>query len=168
MRDMEYTLIAKITKPFGIKGEVKAECYTDFPEERFRKGTKVYLGDKKIPMEVKSWHFHKGILLLLFEGYEDINLIEGFRDYEVYKDNADIKPLKKGEYYFSDIEGLDVYQGGKKVGHVSRMEEGTMYNYMRIKKEDGKEALVPFRENFVLSVDLEAHKLEIVELEGLL
>ena len=32
---MEYILIGKMIKPFGLKGEMATEVYTDFIKERF-------------------------------------------------------------------------------------------------------------------------------------
>ena len=166
---MEYTKIGKITKPFGLKGEMKTECYTDFAEERFAKGSFIYLGEERVKEKVKSFRYHKNALLLLLEGKEDINLIEGYRNKDIYKSAEDIEPLPEGEYYFSDIEGLDVYQGDKRVGKVLRMEEGPLYNFMRIlTDEDQKEHLVPFRENFIEEIDLKRKMIRISEMEGLL
>ena len=36
---MEYVTIGKILNTFGIKGELKVDVYTDFPEDRFQKGS---------------------------------------------------------------------------------------------------------------------------------
>ena len=87
----------------------------------------------------------------------------------IYKSKDDIKPLKKGEYYFSDLRDLDVYVEGVRVGKVLLVEEGIKHNYLRIlKDEDHKEHLVPFLDVFVKNVDLEEKRIDIVKMEGLL
>lgn len=165
---MEYILIGKIINTFGIKGELKVISYTDFVAERFSKGSKVYLGEEHLPFVVKSCREHKGHLLLLFEAYEDINLVEKYKEYEIYKAIEDIEPLKDG-YFFRDLKDLDVYVEEEHIGKVLKVEEGISANNLRIlKNSDHKEYLVPFLPVFVENVDLEHKKIQIVKMEGLL
>ena len=166
----EYILIAKLIKAFGLKGEMKAEPYTDFIKERFKSGSRVYLNHEgeHLPFIVKAYRMHKGFLLLTFKDYEDINLIEKYRGDEVYKAKEDIEALPEGEYYFNDLEGLDVYAQSLLIGKVKRVEAGPKYNYLRIEKKTGGTFLVPFIPFFILNVDLDKHFLEINAVEGLL
>ena len=132
MRVMEYVVIGKIVNTFGIKGELKVYSYTDFVKERFKKGSKVYLSEKYLPFEVNSCREHKGFLLVSFKDHEDINLVEKYKNMLIYKAKEDIKPLKKGEYYFSDLRDLEVYVEGEKIGRVKIVEEGIRSNNLRI------------------------------------
>lgn len=166
---MEYVLIGKIVNTFGLRGELKIDSYTDFAKERFKKGSDVYVGEEYLPFKVSTFREHKGFLLVSFKDNEDINLVEKFKNMLVYKCKEDIKPLKKGEYYFSDIKGLEVYIAGQHRGKVVDMEEGIRNNNMRILSDaDHKEHLVPFLEQFVLDVDLKEGRIDIVDMEGLL
>lgn len=166
--DMEYILIGKVINTFGIKGELKVYPYTDFIEDRFQKGSTVYLGEEHLPFVVKSYREHKGMLLLLFEANEDINLVEKYKEFEIYKAKGDIEPLQNG-YYFRDLKGLDVYVDQELVGKVLKVEEGITANNLRILKDsDQKEYLVPFLPVFVENVDLQEKRIDIVKMEGLL
>ncbi len=165
---MEYILIGKVVNTFGIKGELKVYPYTDFIEERFKKGSKVYLGEDYLPFVVKSYREHKGMLLVLFEANEDINLVEKYKDYEIYKAKEDIEMLQDG-YYFRDLKDLDVYVENEVIGKVLQVEEGITANNLRIlKNSDQKEYLVPFLPVFVENVDLDQKRIDIVKMEGLL
>ena len=87
----------------------------------------------------------------------------------VYKAKEDIKPLKKGEYYFSDLMDLDVFVEGRLKGRVLKVEEGIRNNNLRIRKEeDGKECLVPFLPVFIEKVDLKEKRIDVVKMDGLL
>lgn len=167
---MNYVYIGKLAKAFGLKGEMKIEVDTDFISERFKKGSFVYFlsEDQYLPFKVKNYRMHNDALLVSFEGYEDINLIEKYKGLKIYKSKDDIKPLKKGEYYFSDLENLDVYVNDKIVGKVLRVEEGPLYNLLRIVKNDNKQALVPYINVYVLDVDINKNRIDITDLEGLL
>ena len=164
---MEYILIAKILNTHGIKGELKCETYTDFIDERFKKGSNIYIGDNYLSFKVKSYRYHKDKLLLTLQDNEDINLVEKYKGENIYKSINDIKPLDDGEYYFRDIKDLKVFVSNKEIGYVKNMEDGSTCNYMRIVKDD-KEYLVPFLDNFIENIDLDKKRIDIIEMEGLL
>lgn len=164
---MEFICLGKIVNTFGIKGELKIQYDTDFIEERFKKGSIVYLGKDKLPMEVKSYRVHKDFLMVLFKDYEDINLVEKYKNMLVYKSKDDIKPLKKGEYYFSDLINLEVYVDNEHVGKVLNVEEGISSNYLRVLHGE-KESLVPFLPEFIENVDLDNKRIDIKKMDGLL
>jgi len=166
---MEFIEIGKIVNTFGIKGELKVASYTDFVEERFKKDTAIYIGEEHLPFIMDSHHYHKGFLLISLKDHNDINLVERYKNQLIYKAKEDIKPLKEGEYYFSDLENLEVYVQGQKIGVVLRVEEGIRANQMRIlKEEDQKEYLVPFLPVFVEKVDLQNKRIDIISMKGLL
>lgn len=163
---MQYTKIGKIVNTFGIKGELKLESYTDFADERFKKDSIVYVGDDKIAFVMKNHKMHKGFLLIQFKDYEDINLVEKYKNMYVYKSNDDIKPLENG-YYFSDLKDLDVYVEDEMIGKVIRVEEGISSNYLRVSVND-QEKLIPFLPAFIEKVELENKKIFVKRIEGLL
>ena len=166
---MEYVTIGKILNTFGIKGELKVDIYTDFVKDRFKKGSTVYVGEKYLPFTVEGYRIHKGFLLVKFKDHEDINLVEKYKNMFIYKAKDDIKPLKEGEYYFSDLKDLDVYVEDKKVGTVISVETGSRNNNLRVlKDEDNKEYLIPFIPVFIKNVDLKKRRIDINWIEGLL
>ena len=82
---MEYVNIGKIVNTFGIRGELKVASNTDFVDERFRKGSTVYIGEEHIPFTVANHREHKGFLLVSFKDHEDINLVEKYKNMMIYK-----------------------------------------------------------------------------------
>lgn len=165
---MEFVVIGKIINTFGIKGEVKVESHTDFEKDRFKSDSIVYIGEKHLPLTVKAYRVHKGFIMLSFKEYDNINQVLEYKDMYVYKSVDDIPPLKEGEYYFKDLENLDVFVGDKHVGKCLCVEEGKAYNFLRIKKNDAKEVLVPNIKVFVDSISLNDKKIVLKDVEGLL
>ena len=164
---MEYVLIGKVLNTHGIKGDLKIECYSDFPLDRFKKDSFVYLGEDYLKLQVNDCRKFKEFYLLSFVDLLDINLVEKYKDLLIYKAVDDIKPLEEGKYFFKDIRDLDVIVGGNKIGKVLYMESGVKYNFMRI-KVDKKEVLVPYLPQFVKKVDLNSKTIELFNVEGLL
>lgn len=168
---MEYIKIGKIVNTFGIKGELKIISFTDFDEERFGKGNMIYIlcDDKYLPFTIASFRYHKQNILISFENMNDINLVEKYKNLDIYVNVKDIHHLAEGEYYFFELKDLDVYNmDNKLIGKVLKVEEGLAHNNLRIELNDGKKCLVPYVKAFIHKVDLEQNKIWIKTIEGLL
>ena len=168
---MEYIKIGKIVNTFGLNGELKINSFTDFNEQRFKKGNTIYIlfQNEYIAMEVLKYRVHKNMLLVSFNNYLDINLVEKYKGCEIFFDKTAIEPLKKGEYYFFQLENLEVYsEENEYLGKVIKVEESVASNLLRIKKKDETEVLVPYISNFIKEVDLKNQKIIIHTIAGLI
>ena len=168
---MEYLIVGTIVRTIGLKGEVKVYPSTHFRDSRFSKGSHVFLlNDNKEIVEdlliVK--HSKNGDMdNLIFEGYDSIEKAEKLlkKDLYVQKEQSF---LKNGEYYYSDLEKMDVYfDNGEYIGRVKKVEEFTNYATLRI-EHSTKDVLVPFVKAFIKSVSLEEKKIIVNYIEGLL
>lgn len=162
---METTLVGKILKPFGIKGELKVEVMTDFVEQRFAIGETVLINNKEY--EIASVRPHKGNLLVSFVGHQDINLVEDWRNLDVRIPKQERHDLPDNEFYFDELIGLDVYVEGEKVGVVIDMYDMPAQPLMSIRLENGEEAFVPCVKQFIEKVDLEKENIVVRWMEGL-
>ncbi len=167
MEDKLY--IGKIVGTHGIKGEVKIKSVSSFDEKRFKKGNKIYIknGNTLLPMTVCSYRVHKQMALVSFKDHQDINLVEQYRDYEVYGD-YDPDLLEEGEYFQADLMGVKVYdQDDHLVGEITGIMEGINYDILEI-KTPAKQALVPYIDEFILDEDIEHQYMQIKVIKGLL
>ena len=164
---MEYILIGKIINTHGVKGELKIDVYTDFIDERFKKDSKIYIGEKHDEVIVNEYRMHNGFMLLSLKDFDDINLILKYKNMNIYKSSDDIKPLTDG-FYFRDLKDLDVYSENEKVGVVLYCESGISSNFIRVLTNDNREVLVPILKNFILNVDLKNNRINVIKMEGLL
>lgn len=169
---MEYICIGKIVNTFGIKGELKIKSYSDFDALRYHKGNTVYIrkDGRNISFTVASFRTHKGFSLVSFKDHQDINLVEQFKDCEIYIDKESRAKLPEGEFYRSDLIGLTVFdEKDEKIGTVKDVEETSgANNNLRIVMDDGSEVLVPYVKAFVRNVDPENGRIIINRVEGLL
>lgn len=169
---MKYICIGKYINTHGIRGEIKIESYSDFDAERYKKGQTVYMlieGEYQ-PFTVASFRKHKGYCLVSFEDRDNINDVEPYKGSMIFVKDEDRKPLRKGEYYRSDLIGMDVFDESHAfIGEVLQVEETLGANLnLRIRKEDGKEILVPYVPGFIRNVDPEHNEMTIHAMEGLL
>ena len=169
---MEYISIGKIVNTHGIKGELKVESWSDFDEERYRKGNTVYIchQNRYLPFTAKACRFHKNHTLVTLEGIDSIDLAEQYKNDLICIDAEDRDELPEGEYYQDDLRDMTVCdEEGNVIGTVIDMEEtSASQNRLRIETEEGKQVLVPFVPAFIKDVDFEEETITIHVMEGLL
>lgn len=167
---METICIGEIIATHGIKGELKVKSLTDFSKQRFKKGNRIYIeyqGDL-LSVEIESFRMQQDLVLISLKGLDDINLIEKYKHCRIFFDKAQIPPLKKGEYYYFQLKGLDVIdQNGASIGTVIDIEETGANNCLRVSSKE-KEILIPYVPAFILNVDLKKKQITIRVIEGLL
>ena len=165
--------VGKIVNTHGVKGEVKVVSTTDFPEERYQKGNTLYLfqnkGQNPIELVIKSHRNHKSFDLLTFEGFENINEVEKFKEGILKVQEDQLQELDEGEYYLHEIVGCKVVTtGGEDLGTVKEILSPGANDVWVVKGERGKEYLIPYIEDIVISVDIEEQLITIEPMEGLL
>jgi 16S rRNA processing protein RimM len=167
-----YIAVGQVVGPHGIRGEVKVEPLTDFPE-RFRKGAVVYLGSATdaqdvVPAEITAARPHQGRWLVLFAQIKDRNAAEALRDRYLLIPEADAMPLGEHENYAHDLIGLEVVTNdGEVLGRLAEI-LFTPANDVYIVRGPRGEVLIPATRDVVLSVDLPSHRMTVALPEGLL
>jgi 16S rRNA processing protein RimM len=98
----EYFEVGKILSPHGLKGEVKVNATTDFPEERLATGSRLFIKNNKQYEEliVENTRRHKQFYLVKFEKTDDIDQAEKICSKELYVAETDQQELPEGSYYF--------------------------------------------------------------------
>lgn len=165
--------VGKIVNTQGIHGELRIISSTDFPEERFQVGAKLYIGDTKsndqLEVIVASHRLHKNFHLLKFEGYTNINEVEQFKGKELFVSEEMLSELDEGEFYYYEIIGCEVFsEEGEFIGKVKEILTTGANDVWVIQRHGKKDALIPYIEDVVRDVDVEAKKITIHLLEGLI
>jgi 16S rRNA processing protein RimM len=173
----EYVTIAQISAPFGLRGAVKAAVRTDFPD-RFEQLEEVFIAppgasgivnwERKALLSAKLQN--EKVVVLRFEGLTKAEQVEGLRGYNVAVPFAETVPLPEGEYYVFQIIGLDVYSTADvfvgKIVNVERMPASDIYTVRGPLSK--KDVLIPAIKDVVKEIDLEAGRITIELLEGLI
>lgn len=141
--------VGKIVNTHGIKGEARVISKTDFAEERYKPGNKLYLfmpDTKGDPIEliVKTHRTHKSFDLLTFEGYENINEIEKMKGGILKISEDQLGDLEEDEFYYHEIIGCTVETlDGAEVGKIKEILSPGANDVWVIKAKGGKEILIP-------------------------
>lgn len=168
-----YFEVGKILTTHGLKGEVKVNPITDFIEERFTPGTRLYLGksvdSSKQEVVVQRARMHKQFVLVIFEGIDNIDEAEKIIGQKIFVKESDRQELEDGSYYFKDILDLSVFDAetGEKLGILNDIETPGANDIWEIKPENGKSFWIPNIASVVKKVDLDNKRIEVSLLEGL-
>jgi 16S rRNA processing protein RimM len=162
--------IGKAVKPWGVKGEMKIEPMTDFPE-RFRGLRRVYLvspAGKEIACEVRSVRYAGDVPFLLFAGYDSSERAKTLNGWLVKVPEEETVPLPEGTYYWFELIGMEVVsEGGEKLGKIVDIFK-TGSNDVYVMKQGRKETYIPATAEVVKQVDRKAKRMVIHLLDGLM
>lgn len=162
-----YVAIGQVVGPWGVRGEVKVNLHTDFPE-RFKTTAVVYLGPEARPVRVLGSRLHKGQVLLRLEGYTTREAAEALRNLWVQVPRDQVMPLAEGEHYVFDMIGLQVHTtDGRLLGAVTEV-LFTDANEVLVVQGEAGEVLIPYLSAVVAAEDMAAREIVIHPLPGLL
>ena len=169
---MEYLIVGTIIRTVGLKGEVKVYPSTHFRDSRFKSGNHLFVSkpgsDERRELTIKTHHKNGELDQLIFNEISTIEEAEKIVHYDLLVEK-DVSFLKKGYYYYSDLEGLEVYfDNGTYIGKVKKIEEYNSYATFRVVRENGKDVLIPFVNAFVKEILLEEKKMIVNYIDGLL
>jgi len=138
----------------GLQGEINMEVYTDFPE-RLRSGAQVYIGDSHTPLCITRSRMKGKLMLLTFEGYQDCDQVNAFRNEVVYSRRDKLPSLPEGQYYHHQLLGLRVLdETGAELGTLSEILETGANDVYVVRSPGRSELLLPAIESVIVKVDL--------------
>ena len=153
----EYLMIGEITKPQGVRGEVKVRPCTCDPD-RFDGLETVYVkrDERYVPLRIRVNRMAPDAVFMHVEGVTDRDQAEKLRGTLLYIDRAHAVALDEDTTFLADLYGLrGEVSDGRDLGRlVDVMQPGGNDVYVF----DGPlgEVLVPALKSVVLAVDLEA------------
>ena len=167
----ELLTVGRITGCYGIKGWVKIHSYTE-PGENF-----LTFGQWKIrrrgvlePIDFDQGRRHGKGLVAHIAGVDDRTLAEAYKGFEVLAPAGILPPLEEGDYYWHQLEGLQVWcrDGDRRVllGEVDYLIETGANDVLVVKATgdsiDDRERLIPYLpDDVVTRVDLERGEIEV-------
>lgn len=161
----ELIVIGRVQKPFGIRGEIRIQAYTE-TFEAFEKSEWLEIKEKR--MIIKQIRIHKGSVLVLFDGINDPERAAQLSGQLVHTLAQNLPPKEEDEYYYFELIGLDVFSSaGKYLGKVTEIIATGANDVITVMGDHG-EILLPFIEQVVLETDLNAGKMLVDPMEGLI
>ncbi|NMA22076.1 MAG: 16S rRNA processing protein RimM [Spirochaetales bacterium] len=155
---------ATIRRPFGVHGAVKVHTHN----AEFRHLAKIKVATlraedgsiKELP--VKEFQVVGGEPVLIFEGYESPEQARTLNGMHLLVKRSEASPLKKGEYYTADLIGCDLVNEGIVLGNVVSTVDGAQALLLEVALTDDSLHLVPFLDQYIGAIDIEAKTIELL------
>lgn len=144
MNDLVY--IGYLSMPFGLKGEIKLlsdENHLD----KIIKVNQVCTINKKEYI-IKNVRYFKNHYFIVFDGYDDINLIDNIIKNDLYISRNNII-LKDDEYLYSDLLNCMIYDNDEKIGFVDDILINKKYTYIK-----SANLIIPLIDKYIIKVDI--------------
>lgn len=152
--------VGRIVAVFGLKGAVKIQPTTDFPE-RFEAGRTIFVAGKQF--EILDSHWHKTIVRVRLNGVDSIEDAERLVGSSVAVSSDDLPDLEEDEYMISDLLGAAVYsESGEELGVLEEVISAPANDVFRVGSY-----MIPVVKSFVVSVDVEGRKIVVRLLKGM-
>jgi len=167
---MDWIPVGYITKTHGLKGEVKLRPSLTDPSlvQDVRRARIVGDDGDSVETVLEKVRGQGGRWIVKFKDFKTIEQAQDLvgRSLEVYCE--DFQPLPEGEYYWFQVEGLQVFdEAGRYYGTVNEI-IATGSNDVYVVKDGDKELLLPMIDSVVKSIDPKENKLIFHIIEGLL
>lgn len=180
--EKDFVTIGVITRPHGVKGEVRVLPLTDFPE-RFEELIRVRIvmpeDDRNLSvpagldlwklaaegLEVEKVGYFKNYVILKLQGIDDRDAAEGLKNFEIVIPRAERVRLPEDHYFISDILGMQVETvDGDNLGLVQDVIT-TGGTDVYVVGEEG--LMLPATKEVVKKIDLDRGVMVVELLEGL-
>ena len=152
----------KIVNTHGIRGEVKIIPWADSPE--FLCDLPVLYIDNK-PVKIRKARVHKGNVIALLEGIDDVNTAMLLKEKVVSMSRDDVD-LPEGSFYLADIIGLKVInEAGEELGVLADILSPSLQQVYVVKGQ--REIMIPVVPEFVLETNVEGGYIKVRLIEGM-
>jgi 16S rRNA processing protein RimM len=163
-------IVGKVLKPQGVKGEVKVEIITSFPE-RFTTLNEVFLKNKDQwnACRIENVRISGNFAYIKFADINSRDLAEKLRNEYLHIPDDDLKELGEDEYYIHDLIDLDVFdEDGDCLGTITDVENYKSNDIYVVQSPNGEQHMIPAIKDFIKEIDLSANKMIIRRIEGLI
>lgn len=165
----EMLTVGAIVTPHGLRGEVKVKTLTS-ETSYFEVGKRLYLSLKGevIPLQIRSRKSVKQFVVLGFKEFDRIEDVEGLRGAKLLIPIDESAPLTEDEYFMHDLMDMEVVtESGDAIGRLTGIMETGANDVYIVRKEDGREVLIPAIKDCVRMIDLDERVITIHPMEGL-
>ena len=165
MAQNRLVIIGKVVKPFGIKGEIKINPYTE-SFESFERSAVLVVDES--PYNVRSFRIHKSVAVVALEGIDTREKANELVGRLVRTDEHNLPPKEEDEYYWVELIGLKVRTSdGRYLGKIAQITPTGANDVLHVEGPYG-EVLLPMIDDVVMTVDLQSNEMTVDPLEGLI
>lgn len=155
----EFMSVGQISKPHGVRGEVKVISLMDSLED-FRELNNVLIDGEE--RKITSVKLQNDRAILKIEGIDTVEMAERYRNKYLMIRREDAIELPADTYYIADLIGCTVLDtDGKNLGKVYDVLQTGSNDVYWVKGEGKNEVLIPVLKDIVVNIDIENSEITI-------
>lgn len=153
-KNLNWLIVGKLVAPQGLKGQIRVNPISDFPERFTKPGIRWLQKEDEEPEKIELINGKqipgKSIYIVSFKNINDRNSAEKLIGNNLLVGSKERPELKENEFHFLDLVGLDVKLEPKSnsIGQVKDLSSAGN-DLLVIELNNGKEVLIPFVEEIV-------------------
>lgn len=161
--------VATLGRAVGLKGDMKLNLYTDFPEQ-FRSGATFFLENGN---QIALASYNPDRELARIEGVDSPEAAKALTNSRLFTTREATRErcgLSEGEFFWFDMIGLEVREGETVLGTVREIERIGAQDYLLVATDSSlvsrghaETFLIPYIDHFVIDADM---KTRIVTVRG--
>lgn len=162
----EFIPIGKVTRPHGVKGELRIYLYNPCSITLFQVDhIWIKVEDHFVKYKIESVRSHKNLLLLKLAKINDRTSAEEFRNKELYLKRKEFPPLKENEFYIIDIIGSKVFDEQLNYYGILKEIYDTPLYTVGVIHGKGYEIDIPLLPEYIMDFSLSEKRLIIRDLD---
>ncbi len=160
---MEELALGRLGSPHGVDGFIKMVSYSGETGHLLALADVTLRGkDRSQLAHVESVREAGSGALLKFAGYDSPEAVRVLSGLEVWATRDKAASLEEEEYYYADLVGCDLADGGTVVAAIVGVCDAGGGDLLEARKPDGSVFYVPFRKEFVGTVDIGSRRVELL------
>lgn len=168
MRQDDCYQLGEVIKTHGLHGEVSILLDVDLPNE-YQNLESVFLeqSGKLVPFFIDTIQINGNKALVHFEDIESLDEAKNLVKSKLFLPLSSLPELDEGQYYFHELIGCEVYENNAPLGKIEGIIDLNGNQLISVNAE-GKEILIPLKDELLTHVDLQKKKVSVDLPEGLL
>ncbi len=154
----------RICTAHGTKGYVKAVTYSGEVDQLVElEEIELIKGGKKKRFRVEDVKRSGKFVLIKLAGIETPEIGKTLANWEIWIERSTAIQCEENEHYVADLVGCVIKHDGRRCGEVSGICETGAGDMLEVNLDGEKAVLIPFREEFIGTVDVEEKSIELLE-----
>lgn len=161
-----YVLLGTVTRPHGIKGEVKVQPFTAEPEN-FARYRRLYLSESEHGAKIEYGNRQARVsghqVILCLQECNNRDMAESLAGQLVWLATKDLPPLEADEFYLHTLIGKNVRTvEGQELGRAENFLDGGGQDILVV-RQGKEEHLIPIVRSFVDTIGADVVVLDLPE-----
>jgi 16S rRNA processing protein RimM len=167
----DLVVVARVARTRGLRGEVVADLYTDFPGrfEGLEYVIAIAPDGSRRSLQIEEHWFQGNRIIFKFAGYDSIDEAKELAGLQLAIPASERIALPEDTFYEWELAGCRVEAlDGKVIGQVREVMRTGGVEILVVADDEGRECLIPMAHDICVEIDIERKIVRVDPPEGLL